>query len=452
MLRRKIYEKLKEWKEVSNGKSALLIEGARRVGKSTVAEEFAKNEYDDYIVLDFALESDEIRNNFANLSKPDVFFRNLFLLKGKDLPVRRSLIIFDEVQLFPAARQAIKYLVKDGRYDYLETGSLISIRRNVQNIVIPSEEEKIQMFPMDFEEFLWAGGDTVTADAIRDAFESKTPLGDTIHRTIMNRYRTYLACGGMPQAVQAFVDGATWREIDRIKKGILDLYDNDLVKYDQDDRERASVIFRTIPEQLMNHNSHFKWSVVDKNARFQNYVDAVGFLSDSMIVNECIDVTQPEVTLEAYADRSNFKLYMGDTGLLVTQMMKGSWDPEEPDSENLYRSLLFGKLGINLGMVMENSVAQALRMNGHALYFHEFDYQAPGSTKENHYEIDFLIVRKQKVCPLEVKSSQYRRHASFDYFVQKYPIKVEDRYILYTKDYHREDGITCIPLYMAMCL
>ena len=278
MLRRKIYEKLKEWKEVSNGKSALLIEGARRVGQSTVAEEFAKNEYDDYIVLDFALESDEIRNNFANLSKPDVFFRNLFLLKGKDLPVRRSLIIFDEVQLFPAARQAIKYLVKDGRYDYLETGSLISIRRNVQNIVIPSEEEKIQMFPMDFEEFLWAGGDTVTADAIRDAFESKTPLGDTIHRTIMNRYRTYLACGGMPQAVQAFVDGATWREIDRIKKGILDLYDNDLVKYDQNDRERASVIFRTIPEQLMNHNSHFKWSVVDKNARFQNYVDAVGFL------------------------------------------------------------------------------------------------------------------------------------------------------------------------------
>lgn len=448
MFRRKIYDQLKEWKSRSSGSSAVLIEGARRVGKSTIAEAFAQTEYEDYIILDFALEGQDILDNFTNISNPNVFFRNLFLLKGKKLPERKALIIFDEVQMFPKARQAIKYLVKDGRYDYIETGSLISIRQNVRDIVIPSEEERLPMYPMDFEEFLWAEGDNVTVPAIRTAFESRKRLGDAVHRTILQKYRNYLACGGMPQAVDAFVSGKTWQEIDRVKKGILDLYEEDLQKYDRAERENASVVFKTIPEQLLNHNSHFKMSMVDKNARFQNYVDAVGFLSDSMMVNECLGVTQPSVMPEAYADRSNFKLYMGDTGLLITQMMSGV----EGESGQLYKSLLFGNLGMNLGMIVENAVAQALRCNGHGLYFHEFMYRSENSTRENKYEIDFLIVRKKKVCPLEVKSAQYSRHASFDYFVKKYQLKMEDRFILYTKDLRQENGISYIPLYMVMCL
>ncbi len=449
VFKRKIYDKMLEWKELSHGQSALLIEGARRIGKSTIVEAFAKNEYEDYIILDFAKEHKNVKQNFEdNIGDMDTFFRNLFLLKGKEIPKKKSVIIFDEVQLFPPARQAIKYLVQDGRFDYIETGSLISIKKNVQDILIPSEEYKIKMYPMDFEEFLWAKGDNVTIMAIRDAYLKRKALGDVIHRKIMQTFRTYMVVGGMPQAVQAYVDGKSFREIDFAKRHILALYEADLKKYDEDNREKASVIFKTIPEQLTNHNSHFKFSMVDKNARYKNYVEAVNFVAESMMGNECIHVTMPEISMEAYADRSNFKLYMGDTGLLVTQIMKSS----DETAEDIYKAIIFDKLGINQGMVIENMVAQMLRARGYDLFFHEFFAQADDATKEKKYEIDFLIVKKRKICPIEVKSSSYKSHKSFDLFTKRYSTGVEDKFIIYTKDLHYEAGILYLPIYMTICL
>ncbi len=449
IFQRKIYKKLLEWKRLSNGKSAVMLEGARRVGKSTIVNEFAKNEYEDYLILDFANESPDIRRNFEeNIGNPDEFFRNLFLLKKKSLLPKKSVIIFDEVQLFPLARQAIKYLVADGRYDYIQTGSLISIRQNIQNIQITSEDYRIKMYPMEFEEFLWANGDTVTFPAIEAAFQRKKALGDGIHREFMKRFRTYMAVGGMPQAVDAFVSGSTYEQIDFIKRTILDLYREDLKKYDRENRDKASVIFQTIPEQLQNHNSHFKLSLIDKNARYKNYVEAVNFVSESMIGNECIHATEPEISLEAFADHSNFKLYMGDTGLLVTQIMRSG----TATGEDIYKALIFDHLGINQGMIMENIVAQMLRANGHDLYFHEFQYQESEETNPKKYEIDFLLVKNRKICPIEVKSSGYRTHKSFDLMAKKYPIKMQDKYIIYTKDLKYEDGILYLPIYMTGCL
>jgi predicted AAA+ superfamily ATPase len=261
----------------------------------------------------------------------------------------------------------------------------------------------------------------------------------------MKTFRTYMAVGGMPQAVEAFVGGKNYAQIDFIKRTILDLYEEDLEKYDSDNREKASVVYKTIPEQLESKNSHFRFSKIDKNARYQNYVDAVSFIAESMIGNECINVTNPEVSLELYADRSNFKLYMGDTGLLVTQIMRNR---EETD-EDLYKALIFDRLGINQGMIMENMVAQMLRASGHTLYFHEFSYRGEGAVQEQKYEIDFLTVKKRKICPIEVKSSGYRVHKSFDCLTQKYPIKIQDKYIIYTKDLKFEDGICYIPIYMT---
>ena len=449
IFKRKIYDKLLEWKELSAGSSAILLEGARRIGKTTIVEEFAKNEYDDYMILDFARESEDIRNNFTeNINDLDTFFRNLFLLKGRALQGKKCALIFDEIQLFPLARQAIKYLVADGRYEYIETGSLISIKKNVKDILIPSEEYRIKMYPMDFEEYLWALGDTVTIPIIQDAFKRKKPLGDSIHRKVMKNFRTYMAVGGMPQAVEAFVNGRTFAQIDFIKRNILDLYEEDLKKYDDENREKASVIYKTIPEQLKNKNSHFKWSLINKNARFQNYMDAVSFISESMIGNECINVTKPEVALELFADRSNFKLYMGDTGLLVTRIMQNRDDLDE----DLYKSLIIDRLGINQGMILENMVAQMLRAAGYSLYLHEHLYKPDGSAMPKKYEVDFLVVKKKKICPIEVKSSNYLSHKSFDYLVKKYQMKMEDRYIIYTKDLNYQDGIMYIPAYMTMLI
>jgi len=449
VFRRKIYEKLKKWKELSDGKSAIMLEGARRVGKSTIIEEFAKNEYDDYLILDFANESRDVKRNFEeNIGDLTTFFRNLFLLKKKDLPRRKSVIIFDEVQMFPLARQAIKYLVADGRYDYIQSGSLISIKQNMRNILIPSEEHRLKMYPMDFEEFLWANGNMVAVPMIREAFERRQPMGDAAHREMMKLFRTYMAVGGMPQAVDAFVSGMTYEQIDFIKCNILSMYEEDLKKYDTDNHDRASVIFRTIPEQLENHNSHFKFSLVDKSARYRDYVDAVSYISESMIGNECINVTKPEVGLEAFADRSNFKLYLGDTGLLISQIMKNA----EDTGTDLYKSLIFDRLGVDQGMIMENIVAQMLCANGYRLYFHEFFYKEKENNLEKKYEIDFLLVKNRKICPIEVKSSGYKAHKSFDNFIRKYQAKVQDRYIIYTKDLKREGNVVYIPLYMTCCL
>ncbi|MBR1597901.1 MAG: ATP-binding protein [Lachnospiraceae bacterium] len=444
-LKRKIYDRLLEWKKESNGKSAVLIEGARRVGKSTIAKEFAENEYSDYILLDFALETKEVRQNFEdNMGDLDTFFRNLFVIKGKELPRRQAVIIFDEIQLFPTARQAIKYLVADGRYDYIETGSLISIKKNVKDILIPSEEEKIKMYPMDFEEFLWAKGNTVTMPAIKEAFEKRKPLGDLIHRKTLQLFREYIAVGGMPQAVLEYVNGNSFSSIDRVKQGILSLYEDDLKKYDDNEKEKASLIFKTIPKQLSDHNMHFTFSEINANARYVNYVESVEFVAESMIGNLCANVTMPDVLMELYADRSNFKLYMGDTGLLVSQMIR-----EGDETEDIYRALIYDKLGSNLGMIFENVVAQMLKTSGNALYFHEYKYTPKDAENEKKYEIDFLLVKNKKVCPIEVKSSGYATHKSFDYFKEKYPIKLQERYIIYTKDLKFEDGITYIPAYMA---
>ncbi|MCR5525851.1 MAG: AAA family ATPase [Lachnospiraceae bacterium] len=443
--KRKIYDKLLEWKKRSDGKSAILIEGARRVGKSTIAEEFAKNEYEDYLLLDFSLETTDVHRNFEeNIDNLDTFFRNLFAIKRKDLPKKHSVIIFDEVQLFPKARQAIKHLVADGRYDYIETGSLISIKKNVKDILIPSEEEKLKMYPMDFEEFLWATSNVTAMSAISEAFEHRMPLGDIAHRAIMKTFREYMAVGGMPQAVSAYANGDSYSSIDRVKQDILTLYEDDLKKYDNEEKEKASLIFKTIPRQLSNHDMHFTFSELNKNARYINYVDSVELVAESMIGNLCTNVTMPDVLIELYADRSNFKLYMGDTGLLVSQMIR-----EKSETDDIYRALIYDKLGSNLGMVFENVVAQMLRATGRDLYFHEYKYTPEKTDTEKKYEIDFLIVKNKNLCPIEVKSSGYLSHKSFDYFIKKYPIKVQDRYIIYTKDLKHSDGITYIPIYMT---
>lgn len=354
-------------------------------------------------------------------------------------------IIFDEIQLFPKARQAIKYLVQDGRYDYIETGSLISIKKHVQDILIPSEEFRIKMFPMDFDEFLWANGDELTSEIIADCFKERKPLGAQVHRAVMEKFRTYMAVGGMPQAVADFVDGKTFEQIDFTKRSILALYEDDLVKHDSANRENASVVFKHIPEQLNRKNSIFKMSSINKNARYKNYVNSFNFIQESMIGNCCVNVSEPDVALELCAENDRFKLYMGDTGLLVTQIMKS----QRNTSENLYVSLIGNKLGTNQGMVFENVVAQMLRARGYGLFFHEFEYKFKGEASEKKYEIDFLVVKGKRICPIEVKSSSYRQHKSFDCLRKKYQLKMNEKYILYTKDLCVEDGVIYLPLYMA---
>lgn len=439
-----------EWKKMSCGRTALMIDGARRIGKSTIAEEFAKREYRNYLIIDFAIVNDDIKACFRDdIGNLDVFFRNLFVLSGKrKLPERNSVIVFDEVQRFPLARQAIKYLVKDGRYDYIETGSLISILKKSREIVIPSEEEKIKMFPMDFEEFLWASGDMVSTNMIREAFEKQRPLGDRIHRNLIKKFRSYLAVGGMPQAVDAFVSGESFDRIDRIKRNIIALYEEDLRKNDEENGIRSSVIFKTIPQQLTNNNSLFKFSKIGKNARYINYVNSMRMIDESMIGNYCRNVSNPELTLELFAEDEKFKLFLGDTGLLITQILM----TKEYTDSDLYRKIITGKLGTNFGMVYENMVAQMLRASGHILFFHQFRFTAGGNAVEKRYDIDFLIVRNSHICPIEVKSSSYSRHTSFDVFFEKYNVKCPDRYIIYTKDLKKEEGVTYIPIYMTMCL
>lgn len=432
-----------EWKK-GNGKSALLIEGARRIGKSTIAELFAKTEYEDYLLLDFSDEDEDVLENFKNIGKLDKFFQNLFMIKGKDLPPRKSVIIFDEIQLFPRARQAIKKLVKDGRFDYIETGSLISIKNNVKDILIPSEEHLLKMYPLDFEEFLQSTGNAIAYKNIKEAFENRTPLNEAIHRRMMELFRTYMAVGGMPQAVVAYIEGKSYADIDSIKQDILTLYENDLKKYDSENREKASIVFKVIPEQLAKRNAVFKFSLIDKNARYRNYVDAVDFVAESMIGNICINVSEPDMAMELNADRSNFKLYLGDTGLFVTQMMKME------NKENLYKSIIFDKISTNLGILYENMVAQMLTMAGHSLYFHEFQYKPENQVQEKKYEIDFLLAKQKRIVPIEVKSSDYRQHKSIDYLKQKYPqIKLKDKFIIYTKNLEVKDGFTYLPVYMA---
>lgn len=317
-----------------------MIDGARRVGKSTIAEVFAKKEYDDYLIIDFVTASEEIKDNFKNIGSLDIFFRNMFLFSNKELKSRNSVIIFDEVQKFPKAREAIKYLVKDGRFHYIETGSLISIKNKSNDILIPSEEDKRKMYPMDFEEFLWAIGDNLTGGYIKDCFEKRIPVGDKLHRKIMETFLSYFSVGGMPQAVSAYIEGKTFKQIDSIKRNILSLYEADLKKYDVDNNIKTAIIFNSIPEQLSNHNSKFKFAGLDKNARYKNYYYSAKCIEESMIGNFCRNITNPEISLDLYAQSNNFKLFLGDTGLLVTQILKSSKSVDE----ELYKKIIRGEL------------------------------------------------------------------------------------------------------------
>lgn len=446
MLKRKIYAALVAWKNRSNGKTALLIDGARRVGKSYIAKEFAQNEYESHIIIDFGNAPKDVLDLFESDSADlDLFFAKLVLFYGTPLTNRKSLIVFDEVQQFPRARQLIKYLVADGRYDYLETGSLIRLKKNVQNIIIPSEEDHIEMFPMDFEEFLWAMGDEVTIPFLRQAFEAKKPLGDAVHRKIMNSFRQYLLVGGMPQSVLAYQNGKDFGASDEAKRSILRLYREDVYKFAAGYEDKVYAVFDEIPGQLSKKEKKYKLSAIDKNARLRSYEDSFIWLNEAMVVNTCFNATDPNVGLALSADHATQKCYMADTGLLVTHtFMDGAYTDNE-----LYRAILFDKLDINEGMIMENIVAQMLRFNGHRLYFYS---RCDNEHRENHMEIDFLIAEGKKIAPIEVKSGNYRSHSSLDKFRKKFSDKIGNSYILYTKDVLKKDGILHLPIYMAMFL
>lgn len=446
MFKRKIYEELIKWKRISNGSTALLIDGARRVGKSYIAEEFAKNEYKSYILVDFGNVPNDVLHLFAQESSDlDLFFAKLSAFYGIKLFKRDSLIVFDEVQQFPRARQLIKYLVADGRYDYLETGSLIRLKKNVQDIIIPSEEEHIEMFPMDFEEFLWAMGDTVTVPLLKACFESKKPLGQALHRKIMNDFRQYVLVGGMPQSVAAYLNGKDFEASDMAKRRILKLYHDDVSKFAESYEDKVFALFDGIPAQLSKKKKKYKLSSLGKKARFRSYEDSFVWLNESMIVNTCFNATDPNVGLALSADHSTQKCYMADTGLLVTQTFM-----DKAFTENgLYRAILFDKLSINEGMIMENVVAQMLRTNGHKLYFYS---RSDATNRKNDMEIDFLITEGKKICPIEVKSNNYVSHSSLDKFRDKFSSKIGNSYILHSKDVIVKDGIIHLPIYMAMFL
>lgn len=446
MLKRKLYDQLCAWKRTSQGKSALLIDGARRVGKSYIAELFARQEYKSHIIIDFGNVSPEVLDLFVHESANlNLFFAKLSALYSTALHERESLIVFDEVQQFPRARQLIKYLVADGRYDYLETGSLIRLKKNTENIILPSEEEHLEMFPMDFEEFLWAMGDEATVPLIRQCFELKKPLGQALHRKIMNDFRQYVLVGGMPQSILAYIDGNNFKASDAAKRRILRLYRDDVSKFAAGYEEKVYAIFDGIPGQLSKQEKKYKLASINKNARFRAYEDSFIWLNEAMVVNACFNAADPGAGLAHSADHATQKCYMADTGLLVTHTFMN-----RPFANNeFYKAVLFDRLDINEGMLMENIAAQMLRRNGHRLYFYS---RSDVEHRENHMEIDFLIAHDQKISPIEVKSANYRFHSSLDKFKKKFAQKIGTPYILYPKDVMEKDGIWHLPLYMAICL
>lgn len=439
MFRRKIYDKLLEWKSESNGKTALLIEGARRIGKSTVAEEFAKNEYETYILIDFAKASKEIRNLFDDISDLNYLFLMLQLHYNTDLHERKSLIIFDEVQLCPSARQAIKALVQDRRYDYIETGSLISIRKNVKDILIPSEERKLIMYPMDYEEFLWAVGDNTTFSLVRKCFEMNQKLGDDVNRRMLRQFRLYMLVGGMPQAVSEYIESNNFKKVDYVKRDILNLYEDDFMKIDP--TGRLSLLFDSIPAQLNTNASRYKTSSIIGNESGEKILEFIAELKSSRTVLVSYHVNDPNAGMSNTKDISRFKLFICDTGLFTTLMFKD----REFTENDIYSKLLSDKLGANLGYLYENAVAQILAANGNELFY----YTMMNEVSKHNYEIDFLLARKNKVCPIEVKSSGYKTHRSLDVFTEKYSSRILNRYLVYTKDFARENDIYCLPVYMV---
>ncbi|HJA12535.1 MAG TPA: DUF4143 domain-containing protein [Candidatus Mediterraneibacter merdipullorum] len=442
MFKRKIYEKLLQWKQESGGRTALLIEGARRVGKSTVVEEFGRREYASYIMIDFSIAPSAVKELFEDLSDLNYFFLQLQLQYKTDLTERDSLIVFDEVQLFPLARQAIKALVKDGRYDYIETGSLISIRKNVKDILIPSEERKIRMYPMDYEEFLWAVGDGTTMRLLQHAYEAEKPLGEAVNRKMMRSFRLYMLVGGMPQAVDEYLRTNNFRMVDAVKRDILNLYEDDFKKIDP--TGRVSELFDAIPAQLNKNASRYQVSGVLPNGRAEHILELVAEMKDSGTVLVAYHVNDPNAGMSNHKDLSKFKLFLADTGLFTTLVFK-----DKDYTENIiYEKLLNDKLGVNLGYLYENVVAQMLATNGNELFYHTFLNK---KTKHN-YEIDFILARKNKICPIEVKSSGYKTHASLDNFSEKYSERIGEKYLVYTKDMQKEKDVFMLPVYMAAFL
>lgn len=443
MFKRKIYDKLKLWKRESDGRTALLIEGPRRVGKSTVVEAFAKNEYKSYILIDFAMAAQSVKDLFKDISNLNYIFLQLQLQYHVDLYERDSLIIFDEVQLCPLARQAIKALVKDRRYDYIETGSLISIRQNVKDILIPSEERKLNMYPMDYEEFLWATGDKSTMPLLKEVFQKQQSLGDPLNRKLMRDFRLYMLIGGMPQAVDEYIQTNNLRKVDIVKRDILNLYHDDFHKIDS--TGRISQLFDAIPAQLNSHASKYQISSVLESQRADNMLlSLVAGMKDSRTVLAAYHTNDPNAGMSNNIDLSKFKLFLADTGLFTTLIFR-----DKDFTENIiYEKLLNDKLSSNLGFLYENIVAQTLAANGNALFYHTF----LNKKSRHNYEIDFLIARQNKICPIEVKSSGYRTHASLDAFTNKFSDRILQKYVIYTKDLRKEQDIICMPVYMTSFL
>lgn len=437
--KRKIYNEMLEWKENKSDKYALLIKGARRVGKSTIVEEFAKNEFKSYIMIDFAHTTKEITALFDDMYNLDYFFLQLQQFTNTRLYKNESVIIFDEVQLLPKARQAIKYLVADGRYKYIETGSLLSIRKNTKDILIPSEEHKISMYPMDFEEFLWAINDDVTVDTIKALIESKKPAGNALHRNLMRIFRLYMLIGGMPQAIETYIENNNLQLVDETKREIIDLYEEDFIKIDG--TGLAGDIYDAIPSNLYKNASRYVLSSARENTRSSQAREIIADMLSSFTINISYRSNDPNVGLSLEKDIDHYKLFLSDVGLFITLAFK-----DKNYTENdIYNKLLLDKLEANLGYVYENAVAQMLIAKGYNLFYHTMENES-----SNHlYEIDFLISSSNKICPIEVKSGNYRTHKTLDIFSEKYKKRIKEKYVVHTKDYKYENGIHYIPIYMV---
>lgn len=437
--KRKIYDRILDWKENRSDRYALLIKGARRVGKSTIAEQFGKNEFKSYVMIDFAHTSKEIIELFDDMYDLDFFFLRLQQFTGVKLYEKESLIIFDEVQLCPKARQAIKYLVKDGRYKYIETGSLISIKKNTENILIPSEEHKINMYPMDFEEFLWAVNDEVTADTIRYLLNNKKTAGNAMHRSLMRTFRLYMLIGGMPQAIETYLETNNLQDVDNVKREIIDLYEEDFIKIDR--TGLAGDVYDSIPSSLSSNASRYVLSLARKDLRSKQVFELLPDMLSSYTVNIAYHANNPDVGMSLEKDIDCYKLFISDTGLFITLVYR-----DKDFTENvIYNKLLSDKLDTNLGYIYENAVAQMLTVKGNNLFYYTF-----GSETSNHlYEIDFLLSSGNKICPMEVKSGNYRSHTSLDLFCDKYSKRIKEKYVVHTKDYKWENGISYLPVYMV---
>ena len=446
IFKRKIYNQLLEWKHRSHGETALLIEGARRVGKSTIVEEFGRREYKSVAVIDFMRPNHNVVSAILNHPEDlDILFTEISLAYKVKLHERNTLIVFDEVQRCPQARELIKALVADRRYDYIETGSLISIKMNVADITIPSEEESIGMYPMDFEEFLWAMDDDVTFPIVRRAYEERRPMGRSLHDTAMHRFREYLMVGGMPQAVAKYRETHNFGDVDVVKRTILKLYRNDIAKFAKSGAAKVRRVFDGIPGQLSKKEKKFSLASLGKNARKRTYEDAFLWLADAKVANIAYNATDPGVALALSEDDSTCKVYSADTGLMIAQSLGDRSFTEG----TIYAEVYSGNLGVNEGMVMENYVAQALTASGRRLFFYSrYDLE----NAANRMEIDFLIRRGDKICPVEVKSGNSRSHASLDKFRAKFGKRIGESFVLCTKDLAEKDGVTYLPLYMAQCL